>query len=307
MPLPSGIDRASLARRATSITSAAYRAHPSSTKTASTNTPANAGSTATGTDQIYVYVLEAMPNQPQSGDSIATAVAQATRGERTGVRVQSPNGSVYTGSRVRTPQTVVYVLNKQNANIIVIIYAPDPGTQEVADRLARNVGNGGGLNDYPEVKDSLWTLPATLPSGLTLQEVNTLTRAEIESSLNSAGASNGGGSNEEMRRILEQMRQFIPERLTSARYSDSARQDWNAMEFEYGSTFQAWRIWLLAKGVLGLSGSQSTTVLGVDAIYVDKDNGRILIFQKGPYLIILNSPSAAPVDRLIGLANQFQI
>jgi len=297
--LPPGIDQAALAKGATTMTSATYRAHPG----AASSTPSSSDQGTAGKDQVYICVLTAMPNDPAFGEGLGSAVAQATRGDRTGVRVQSPTGSVYSGSRIRSPQTTVYVLTKEAGNIVIIIYAPDPTTQETADRLAQRVGNGEGLNDYPEVKNSLWTLPASTPGDLTLQELNTLTRGEIESSIGNSTSA----QNDDTRRILEQMRQFIPERLTAARYSDATRQEWNAMEFEYGSTFQAWRTWLLAKGVLGLSGSQSTTVSGVDALYMDQDGKRILIFQKGPYLVILGGPTAAPVDKLVALGNEFQL
>jgi hypothetical protein len=103
------------------------------------------------------------------------------------------------------------------------------------------------------------------------------------------------------------MRPFIPERLTGARYLDTGRKDWVALEFEYGSTFQAWRTWLLARGALGLSGAQTTTVRDVDALYLDQEGKRILVFQKGPYLVFLSGPSAATADRLVALGNQFQV
>ena len=295
--LPPGIERPALSRGATTMTTATYRARPATT-TSSSGNQGNAGK-----DQIYVCVLTATSNDPTFGDSLGASVASATGGDRTGVRVQSPNGGVYSGSRVRSPQTTVYILTKQSGNVVIIVYAPDPSTSEVADRLAQRVGNGEGLNDYPEIKNSLWTLPSSTPSDLTLQEVNTVTRDEIESSIGNATTA----QNDDTRRILQQMRQFIPDRLTAARYSDATRHEWTAMEFEYGSSFQAWRTWLLAKGVLGLSGSQATTVSGVDALYMDQNGKRVLIFQKGPYLVVLGGPMTAPLERLIALGNGYQL
>lgn len=296
VPLPPGVDRGTLPQRASSITSVTYNAHPGTGATGH-------GPTAAGTTggEIYVHVLD---GQPQAGDTIAVGIAQATKGDRTGVRVQSPTGAVYSGSRIRNPQVCVYVLAKQSSNLVIIIYAPDPSTLDVADRLARSVGNGAGLNDYPVIKGSLWTLPASLPADLMLQEVNTLTRADIERSF--AGAGNAGGD-EETRKVLEQMRQLIPERLVGSRYTDAGRQEWGALEFEYSSGFQAWRTWLLARSLLGLAGSQTVTVRGVSALYMDQDNKRLLIFQKGPYFVVLSGPSASPVDRIIGLGDAFQL
>jgi len=285
--LPPGIDRSKLSKGATTMTSSTYKPKP---KTPTSQAPAD----STRTD-IYICVLTAMPGQTDFGDGLAASVVQATSGTRTGVKVQSPKGGIYVGSKIRSPQANVYILTKQGSDIVILIYGTDPSTQDVVDRLAQNVGNGEGLNDYPEVKESLWTLPATTPSDLTLQEIYTLSGAQIENSIGSGGD------------LPSEMRPFIPERLTSARYTDAGRQEWIALNLEYGSSFQAWRTWLLARGALGLGGAQTTTVRDVDALYLNQEGKRILIFQKGPYLIFLSGPGAATVDRLVALGNQIQV
>jgi len=285
--LPPGIDRSKLAKGATTMTSSTYKAKP---KAPTSPAPADLSKT-----DIYICVLTAMPGQTGFGDGLAASVVQATSGTRTGVKVQSSKGAVYVGSKIRSPQANVYVLTKQGADIVILIYGTDPSTLDVVDRLAQNVGNGEGLNDYPEIKESLWTLPATTPSDLTLQEIYTLTGAQIENSIGSGGD------------LPSEMRPFIPEHLTSARYTDSGRQEWIALNLEYGSSFQAWRTWLLARGALGLGGAQTTTVREVDALYLNQEGKRILIFQKGPYLILLSGPGAASVDRLVALGNQIQV
>jgi hypothetical protein len=162
--LPPGIDRAGLAKGATTMTSATYRPRP--------KTPSATASTGSTRDEIYICVLTATPGQPSFVDGLAASVTRATSGQRTGVRVQSSKGGIYIGSRIRAPQSNVYVLNKQGGDIVILIYGIDPSTQEAVDRLAQNVGNGEGLIDYPELKNSLWTLPASTPSDLTLQEIN---------------------------------------------------------------------------------------------------------------------------------------
>jgi hypothetical protein len=285
--LPPGIDRSKLSKGATTMTSSTYKPKP---KPPSSQTP-----TDSTTTDIYICVLTAMPGQTDFGDGLAMSVLQATNGTRTGVKVQSPKGGTYIGSKIRSPQANVYVLTKQGADILILIYGADPSTQDVVDRLAQNVGNGDGLYDYPEIKESLWTLPATTPSDLTLQEIYTLTGAQIESSIGSGGD------------LPSEMRPFIPERMTSARYTDSGKQEWIALNLEYGSSFQAWRTWLLARGALGLGGAQTTTVRDVDALYLNQDSKRVLIFQKGPYLILLSGPGTATVDRLVALGNQIQV
>ena len=281
--LPPGVDRSKLSKGATTMTSSTYKPQPQAPKESSTSDSTK--------DNVYICVLTAIPNQPNFGDGLATSVVQATNGTKTGVKVQSPKGATYIGSKVRSPQANVYVLTKQGADVVILIYGPDPSTLAVVDRLAQNVGNGEGLIDYPEVKQSLWTLPAKTPSDLTLQEINTLTGAQIGS----------GGD------LPSGMRPFIPDRLTGARYTDAGRQEWVALNLEYGSTFQAWRTWLLARSAVGLDGAQTATVRDVDALYLNQEGKRILVFQKGPYLIFLSGPSSATVDRLAALGNQIQV
>jgi hypothetical protein len=285
--LPPGIDKSKLSKGATTMTSATYKPKP---KTPSSSTP-----TTSTKDNIYICVLTAMPGQTGFGDDLTALVVQATSGTKTGVKVQSPKGATYIGTKISSPQTNIYVLTKQGADIVILVFGEDPSTQTIVDRLAQNVGNGEGLVDYPEVKNSLWTLPASTPSDLTLIEVKTLSGDEI---LGSSGSSGDFPS---------ELRAFIPDRMTGSRYLDSSRQEWVALNLEYGSTFQAWRTWLLARGALGLGGAESTTVREVDAIYMDQDGKRMMIFQKGPYLIILSSPGGASVDRLVALGNQIQV
>jgi hypothetical protein len=288
--LPPGVTRTGLAKGATSMTSSTYKPRKKSSTT----------STSTS-DDVYICVLTLMPNQQTFGEGLATSIARETGGQKTGVRVQSDTGFVYVGTKIQSNRGNVYVLNKQGADILILIYSPDPANQTVVDRLAQNVGNGQGLMDYPEVKNSLFTLPPSTPSGLTLVEISTMTRGQIEASLA------GGTGDDEVQKILAQMRTFIPERLTGAKYADANRKEWVTMSFEYESTFQAWRTWLLARGALGLGGAQSTTVRDVNGLFLTQDGTRILVFQKGPYLIVLTGPDSASSDKLVGLGNLFQV
>ena len=284
--LPPGIDRSRLSKGATTMTSATYR--PPARK--------NAAPSSTSTnEEIYICVLTAMPNEPGFGEDLAKLVTGATTGRQVPWGVKSKKGPEYKGWQINSQQANVYVLTKQGGDIVILIYGSDPSTKAVVDRLALNVGNGEGLNDYPEVKESLWTLPAATPTDLTLLEISTLTGTQIENSVGSGGD------------LPSQMRPFIPDRMSAARYADSGQQEWVALNLEYGSSFQAWRTWLLARGALGLSGAQTTTVRDVDGLYVEQEGKRILVFQKGPYLIFLSAPSSSPLDRLIALGNQFQV
>jgi hypothetical protein len=289
--LPPGVDRTKLAKGATAMTSSTYK--PKS------KTPSSPSTSTSG--DVYINVLTANPGQTNFGDDLASSVVMATGGTKTGVRVQSPTGVIYTGTKIRSPQTNVYVLTKQGGEIVILIFSPDPASQTMADRLAQSVGNGQGLLDYPEIKDSLWTLPAVTPPGLTLVEINTVTGAQIENSIAAAG----GG--EDVQRTLSQMKPFIPARLVGARYTDGSRGEWATLTFQYESTFQAWRTWLLARSALGLGGAESTTVREVTGVYLNQEGMRILVFQKGPYLIFLSGPAGANLDRLVSLGDQFQV
>lgn len=284
--LPPGIDKSKLSKGATTMTSATYKPQP--------KTPSSSTSTTTR-NNIYICVLTAMPGQTDFGDDLASFVVQATSGTRTGVKVQSAKGATYIGSKIGSSQSNIYVLTKQGADIVILVFGEDPSTQGVVDRLAQNVGNGEGLVDYPEVKNSLWTLPATTPSDLTLIEIKTMSGEQI---LSSSGASGD---------LPSEMRPFIPDRMTGSRYMDSGRREWIALNLEYGSSFQAWRTWLLARGALGLGGASTTTVREVDALYMTNEGKRIMVFQKGPYLIFLSAPGDASVERMVALGNQIQV
>ena len=74
---------------------------------------------------------------------------------------------------------------------------------------------------------------------------------------------------------------FIPERFTTARYSDGSQREWNALVCDFGSNRWAWNTWMLLRWTAGF-GMQSTSVVGGDALYADSEEQRILVFQKGP-------------------------
>lgn len=303
--LPPGLDREGLRSRANAITSVSYRPQPQAALSASSTNNSRGKETASAADQIYVHVLDSPADKPGQGEAVASSVIQATRGEGGGVRIDSPDGDVYTGWRIRTPQIVVFVLDKQGANILIIIYAPTPAMQSVAERLAANVGNGEGLNDYTEVQNSLWTLPQMPQDDLVLQEMNTLTRDDLFSpeDLKRSGSSK---NNPEAQEMFAGVSLYIPERFTTARYSDGSHREWNALVCDFGSARSAWNTWMIVRWTAGF-GMQSASVLNEGALYVDSEGQRLLIFQKGPYMVVLGGPSAAPQERMVAWANKFQI
>lgn len=282
--LPPGVTKSSLAKGATAMTSSTYKKIPAGSTT----------TTATGGD-IYICVLTAIPGQTGFVDGIATSVKTSTGGTMTNVTVQSPKGATYAGSHIVGAQGNIYVLAKQGSDIVIILYGADSSVSASVDTLAKNVGNGEGLIDYPETKESLWTLPAQTPSELTLVQISTMSGAQIENSIGANGD------------LPSEFRPFIPDRLTAARYNDSSRQEWAVLNLQYGSSFQAWRTWLLARGALGLGGGSKTTVRDVDGIYLNQEGKRVMLFQKGPYLIFMSGPTSASVDRFVALGNRIQV
>jgi hypothetical protein len=166
--LPPGVNRENLKQRGgTTLTTTVYRRRPKAEQPATISTPVG---------EIYICVLRITPGQ---ADAIAIEIVKATSGNRSGTRIQSPRGRIYVGSKIQTPQTLIYVLEKQGADTLILIYSPTPAMNDAAIRLAGNVGNGEGLNDYPETQNALWTLPQQKQSDLVLIDFSTQTRAEM--------------------------------------------------------------------------------------------------------------------------------
>ncbi len=272
--LPPGLDGAGLARRASSLTSASYRAPQG--------------------PPVSVHVLESDQAQQIVSD-IAAGAGPST--QTTGVQVQSPQGALYQGWRVQSPQTRVYVLDKQNDDVVIVVYASEPGAQTMADRLAANVGNGAGLYDDPEMQNSLWCLPPALPGDLALEETNTYLPADLGLSLDNA----------EVQQALSQVRQLIPERLTTARYRDTSRRDWNILLGDYRGGAQAWGAWQLVRWFARLGNMEPAPVGATDGVTADTGDGRLVLFRKGPFVAVIGGPKGAALERLLELARALQI
>lgn len=317
--LPPGVKGEKMPTRVNTITSAAYKAKnvivkkPAQPKppprlpsgggdTLPTSDTASAGFD----DLIYVHVMETA--QPRVGEEVAIEVIENTNGQKTGVSVENPNGNTYTGTRIHTPLIDVYVLNKQGSNIVILIYAPVPELQETAARLAKNVGNGEGLNDYPEVQNSLWTLPQQPPSELELQEVNTLTSDDIIRQLREIEIAVAGGYIPEVEQMIKESRDFIPSRITIARYNDRQQRDWNLMVGDFNSITRASTTWLLLKWATTAGGElKPITIDGYDGLYTDQGSDRLIFYKRGPYIIILNGPSSQPLDRMTDFIDKMQV
>ncbi|HJN19161.1 MAG TPA: DUF5684 domain-containing protein [Armatimonadota bacterium] len=110
--LPPGVEESSLPGRATSMTAATY-------------TPATpTASPGSGGDRVVVIVLETPADPSETAGQLAGEVAAATGGETTGVEVVNPSGETYVGVKVSTGDSVVIILEKQTAPVVICIYAP---------------------------------------------------------------------------------------------------------------------------------------------------------------------------------------
>jgi hypothetical protein len=287
--LPPGITPAGLARHADTMTSAVYRATPS-------DPPVN------------VHVLNTLPGSPHPGQEIAGEVRRSMgpQTEEKGIKVTSPKGEEYAGWKVQSPQAVVYVLDKGRGGVTIIIYAPDPAARTTADRLAGNVGNGGGLTDYPEVQDSLFTLPPELPGGLDLQEANTFDTAASSASLSQVASSMGAGNSPETQQAIAKVQQSIPERITTARYRDRTGQDWNIGVGDYRNTRRAWTTWLLFRALLAFASARKVDLGYGSGLAFEQNRTQFVVVQRGPYLAVAGGPAGRPVEEVILLMKGLQ-
>jgi hypothetical protein len=295
---PPGVDRGQLGRNASKSTSAVYKPRGTATSDSS-----HTGTTTT--DQTYVHVLDKLPTAVNAVETLAVSILNAIGGNRSGFSVNSPTGVTYSGSKIRGPQSEVYVLGKVGGDTIIMIYAPDSASMPMADKLATLVGNGNGLLDYPEIQNTLFTLPQR-PPNLTLEEMNTTTPAQmgLGDEAFSAGESSG---DPQIREVMDKIRALLPERITTARYSDTQRREWDAIVLDYETGWRAWRLWALAKWTVGSMGFQPTTAHGEDAYYGDQDGKRYLFYQRGPYFIIIQGPTGADLSQFQSFADGFQV
>jgi hypothetical protein len=56
----------------------------------------------------------------------------------------------------------------------------------------------------------------------------------------------------DMTKFLAEFRSFIPDKMTGSRYLDGSKREWVMLNFEYSSSFSAWKTWILARSALGI-------------------------------------------------------
>ena len=263
--LPSGLAEPQLSQIADSMTTATYQARPA-------DAPVN------------VHVMNAPQGTGPQGQRIAATVAGAQGGEMSGIRVDSPSGAQYSGYRIRTAGTVTYVIEKAGANIVIIIYAPDPSVISVADRLTANVGNGNGLNDDPDVSSSLAALPAQLPDGVELVGTNTYSGASLQGSMDQFKNSVGNDSGPDANQWVNQVQQYMPAQVTTSQYLDPTKRPLNMAVGNYGEAWKSWVFWQVLRATLSFAGMRSVPMAGGDALSIADQGTEYVLFRRGASL-----------------------
>jgi len=284
--LPPGISTAVLPKIANSVTSATYKSRPE-------DPPVN------------VHVLDTRTSGQAQLDELAKDIQVAAGPDAaiTGVRAQSPSGAQYGGYRVRTPTSDAYVLAKAGADILVTIFSPESTGRETAARLAANLGNGAGLMDDPEVRGMVCALPAMLPAGLELDQVSTANLSQMPEQITGSLAQFGA----EGQKWAEQIRRFVPQRLTTSVYRGPDNQRIEVLVGDYGGATSAWTSWTMLRWILRPWSSTNVDVHGTSGLNINAEGKRFVLFQRGPFLVVLQGDAASAGNNLLPLANSLQI
>ncbi|MBL9218205.1 MAG: hypothetical protein JNG82_06940 [Opitutaceae bacterium] len=96
----------------------------------------------------------------------------------TGLELSTPGNVTYRGFRVSTALAVYFALRRGDTNTAILISAQEVAGMAVAERLARNVGNGQGLLEEEQYRGAFSRLPPP-PPGTSVQMVRTITQADI--------------------------------------------------------------------------------------------------------------------------------
>ena len=281
---PPGINTSIIPQSATTMTSTTYRG-------ASSSAPVN------------VHVLQGM--NPGMAGQLAQGVSQSSGGQLQGTRLQSPQGQMYEGYSVRSATILVYILVNAFAGNTIIIYTPQPAGFEATQRLAGSVGNGRGIADYPGIMDTFGALPAAPPPGYNLSNLNNFTGNELTTSLNQAQSGLDPQLAQALAQILQAVRMLIPERGTMAQYRGPQNQEKNVLIGNYGSARKAAMAYRLLSWSFGLA-MKSSRAAGFDALTYSDSSGKVMVFQKGPYIGLSMTPGNSSDAELADLARSLQ-
>lgn len=291
--LPKSVDRGKIPARARTLTAATYR----------TNKKAK---------PVAVTVMEPRSGGEDLGKTTMTEVTEGEEGTKTGVSVESPEGDKYEGVKVESDSTQTYVLVREDNGTVIVIFTNDPANFDTADRLAQNVGNGDGLAEAASDASSdlpaspVFLLPAELPAGLELVSIESLTPDDIFSEEEMREAERAASSDEEARKALAMFKQLLPDRWTVAEYK-GPKGTWKSILLDYGQVQRAWFTYQFYKSLLAALNLEAVEVRGVDGRYGNTDNTSSLIFSKGPYIAVVDSPKGTPKEQVVAFGNALQL
>jgi hypothetical protein len=138
----------------------------------------------------------------------------------------------------------VFVLSGPADNAVVIIYAADRAARETAERLAGNVGNGKGLDDYPETAQPMNLIPDTLPGGLSLEATKTV---NTDNMISPEQIGDVVGKGREAQQWIDKLRSHMPNSITSATYRDASRRPWEVLAGDFGGIGRSWYTWTVLR------------------------------------------------------------
>jgi hypothetical protein len=281
---PRGIDVGSIPQVASDVTSAVYRTGPTA-------------------PPVSIQILN-MPNAAASAENWVSQAAQATGGVTTPVTIRSPNGQEFSGTQIESSTDYICILTSYDDGTTVFVSSRSGESAAIASRLAGNLGNSGGLSD-PQVEPYICVLPAIAIGSLEIVELFTATGDGIMAV--AANLSPEEASDPQLQQAIAQFRQFVPAFVTAAVLEDSAAQEWNALVGTYATVGQATRIWRLIEWTAGWGATGRIAIHGTNGLWFDETDGRIVLFQKGPHVVVLRGPVGVPLDQLIALGEGLQL
>ncbi len=163
----------------------------------------------------------------------------------TGLELSTPENVTYRGFRVTTALAVYYALRRGDTNTAILISAQEAAGMAVAERLARNVGNGQGLLEDEQYRGSFSRLPPP-PPGTSVQMVRTITEADIAAAVAKMDANMAAASADpEMARFAEFLplvKTVVPRTISTAIYTEArdSKDGFIAGVAGYSSGSNAW-------------------------------------------------------------------
>jgi hypothetical protein len=278
--LPPGVESRTLAKGATAMTSARYQVEETG--------PA-----------VNVHVLETPVGGPETTRQVMERIEQTdASATRSQVQLSSPSGTQYDGWKLAGPNGQSYVLGRQDAPLVVIVYAPTANAYSLADRLAANVGNGNGLLDYPETSRAIGLLPASLPPGFALDEIATYRSADLVTPETQGGVLTDLGLGASG--VMDVVRQALPETMTMGRYRDGADRRWNLLVGDYGGVVRVNAVWTIIRAALAASGVRVDDA--GDGLVLNASDGTFVLRKEGNRIRVVRGDPRAPTGPLLALA-----